>query len=441
MNIANLILQVKDQLSANPADQQALSKALKLLEVGAVQRAGSFATLPSAALTAGRLYFVDFDGLYWSTGALWFPIATTTYSEALSWGYNNKGQLGNSFCGGISASPVSVFCSFTDWCQVSASLESDHSLGVRTNGTLWAWGYNAQGRLGNNNTLDQCRPALVVGGFTDWCQAAAGSPHSLAVRTNGTLWAWGWGYSGALGNNTSTSSRSPVSVVGDFTDWCQVSAGYRSGVALRTNGTLWAWGRNASGSIGDGTTVSKSSPVSVIGGFTDWCRVSSGRDITLATRTNGTLWAWGRGSEGQLGDGATTGKSSPVSVVGGFTDWCQASAAHYHSLGLRTNGTLWAWGRGTEGRLGTGTTTNTSSPVSVIGGFTDWCQVSAGCRHSVAVRQNGSAWSWGYNGQGRLGDGTFIDKSSPVSVVGGFNDWCQASAGRAHNLAIRKIQL
>ena len=124
-------------------------------------------------------------------------------------------------------------------------------------------------------------------------------------------------------------------MIGDFNDWCQVSSGGCHTAAVRTNGTLWAWGSGAGGRLGDGTTVDKSSPVSVIGGFTDWCQVSAGGEHNSAVRTNGTLWSWGAGGQGRLGNGATAGRSSPVSVVGGFTNWCQVSAGNQHTAAVK----------------------------------------------------------------------------------------------------------
>ena len=154
------------------------------------------------------------------------------------------------------------------------------------------------------------------------------------------------------------------------------------------------------------------------------------REVRIfASGSNGTLWAWGRNTVGRLGDNTTINKSSPVSVVGGFTDWCQVSAGTYAFFAIRSNGTLWSWGSGACGALGDNTTTNKSSPVSVVGGFTDWCRVSGGTSHAVAVRTNGTAWTWGCNGEGRLGDGTVTDRSSPVSVLGGFANWADVAAG------------
>jgi alpha-tubulin suppressor-like RCC1 family protein len=248
--------------------------------------------------------------------------------------------------------------------------------GLRANGTLWTWGSNnANGRLGDGTTVTKCSPVSVIGGFTDWCCLGIYS----AVRANGTLWSWG----GSIGDGTTVAKCSPVSVVGGFTDWCATG----SNIALRTNGTLWTWGYNSYGQLGDGTTVTKSSPVSVLGGFTDWCQISTnGGTNKAAIRANGTLWTWGRNNWAQLGNNSTTNRSSPVSVVGGFTDWCQVSAGGTGAAAIRTNGTLWSWGLNTCGSLGDGTGTARSSPVSVVGGFTDWCQVSFGSRHVAAIK-------------------------------------------------------
>jgi alpha-tubulin suppressor-like RCC1 family protein len=350
-----------------------------------------------------------------------------------AWGSAGCGKLGDASTVSKS-SPVSVVGGFTDWCQVSTG--NLHSLGVRKNGTAWGWGSGAGGQLGDNTTVSKSSPVSVVGGFTDWCQVSVNEGHSLGVRQNGTAWAWGTATLGRLGDNTVVTKSSPVSVVGGFTDWCQVSAGNVHSLGVRQNGTAWAWGCNGSGRLGNNATVDRSSPVSVVGNFTDWCQVSAGNAHSLGVRQNGSAWAWGLNTNGQLGDNTVVTKSSPVSVVGGFTNWCQVSAGSIHSLGVRTNGSLWAWGSNLTGRLGDGTAVSRSSPVSVVGGFTDWCQVSAGGAHTIGIRTNGAAWAWGSNGSGRLGDNTTTDRSSPVSVVGNFTNWYQVSAGNDHSLGI-----
>jgi alpha-tubulin suppressor-like RCC1 family protein len=389
----------------------------------------SFINLPDPVVYSGRMIYVnDENKYYYALESIWVsdfksnPVDIA--SPGFAWGNNSIGQLGTGNTVSRS-SPVSVVGGFTDWCQFSAGRQ--HSLGVRTNGTAWAWGCNNFGILGDNTQVSRSSPVSVAGGFTDWCQVSAGCLHSLGVRTNGTAWAWGYNGGGRLGDNTVTIKISPVSVVGGFTDWCQVSAGCQHSLGVRSNCTAWAWGCNLSGRLGDNSAVNKSSPVSVAGGFTDWCQVSTSHQHSLGMRTNGTAWAWGFNNVGMLGDNSTTSRSSPVSVVGGFTDWCQISAGYSHSLGVRTNGTAWAWGCNAFGNLGDNCTTNRSSPVSVVGGFTDWCQISAGAYSSIGVRTNGTAWAWGSNNTGRLGDNSTTNRSSPVSVVGGFTSWCQVS--------------
>jgi alpha-tubulin suppressor-like RCC1 family protein len=438
MNITNLILQLKSKLNDDTLDQQMISKAIKLLEVGAVESVGSFSDLPLPNENVGRIYYVERDGLYYSIDGYWVPIVRTSANVLWSWGFYTRSNLrGNSLGNNtafFSMSPVSVVGGFADWCQIKSG--TFHSLAIRSNGTLWTWGNNCFGVLGDGTTINRSSPVSVLGGFTDWCQVNGDICHSLALRSNGTLWSWGINNTGQLGDGTTISRSSPVSVIGGITDWCRVSTNNSHSLAIRSNGTLWSWGNNrflsnATGQLGDGNGISRSSPVSVVGGFTDWCQVSASRYRTLAIRSNGTLWSWGIGTNG---DGTNISRSSPVSVVGGFTDWCQVTASISHSLALRSNGTLWSWGSGSQGVLGDGTVITRSSPVSVLGGFTDWCQVSVGNTHNFALRSNGTLWSWGRNcffsgatlitNSGYLGDGTTINRSSPVSVVGGITDWC-----------------
>jgi alpha-tubulin suppressor-like RCC1 family protein len=368
------------------------------------------------------------------TWVLLFPSVTGALplQNAWAWGPNTDGQLGDASI--ISrSSPVSVVGGYTDWIQVSGG--KSHSIGLRGNGTLWAWGLNTDGQLDDDTTTSRLSPVSVVGGFT-WKDINAGGKHNLALIANGTAWAWGLNTNGQLGDGTTTVRSSPVSVVGGFTDWIEISAGYDHNIALRANGTAWAWGLNTLGRLGDGTTTDQSSPVSVVGGFTDWIQVSAGTGHSLGLRANGTVWGWGLNSSGQLGDGTTTDQSSPVSVIGGFTNWVQVSAGGAHSIGARTNGTVWGWGINTNGQLGNGDTTAQSSPVSVIGGFTDWVQISSGNNHTAGLRANGTAWAWGLNSSGQLGDNTAVDKSSPVSVVGNFTNWVQIIASD-HTLGVR----
>ena len=262
-----------------------------------------------------------------------------------------------------------------------------------------------------------------------------------------SLWVIGeFPWNGEFGTNTIAPDysyawrSSPVSVVGGFTDWVDVVSGRYHTHGLRENGTIWGWGRNNDGEIGDGTQVNKSSPVLVAGGFVDWVQVTAGPFVAGGRREDGTLWTWGRNADGQLGDGTVERRSSPVSIVGGFTDWVHISCG-YIGGGIRSNGEIWMWGGGFSMGLGDGDTIRKSSPVSILGGFTDWTDLVNGYNSTLAIRQNGSAWGWGENWAGQLGDGTVERRSSPVSIVGGFSDWIAidiaTSSGHPFSAGIR----
>ena len=310
----------------------------------------------------------------------------------------------------------------------------------------WAWGGNDTGRLGDNSVTSRSSPVSVVGGITDWIFLEARASHSIGIRANGTMWSWGTNLVGELGNNSTVSRSSPGSVVGGFTDWISASTGtgYRSqSIGLRANGTLWGWGRNDIGQLGNNLGPGDiSSPTIVAGGITDWVSSSTGNAHCLGLRANGTMYAWGLDLQGSLGinvDGEA--RSSPTLVVGGITDWTSASCGATHSLGVRGNGTLYAWGNNTYGKLGANIApaTSRSSPVLVAGGITDWLSASAGSYHSIGLRGNGTMYAWGSNSDGQLGNnlGATASRSSPTLVAGGFTDWIDVAAASVTSLGIR----
>lgn len=393
---------------------------------------GGFNSDPGG-VSAGAIHFNRGLGVIraWN-GTSWTTLtegASTT--QAWAWGYNAAGRLGTLSTANSRSSPVSVVGSITDWTFLTAGHQ--RSAGIQ-NGFALTWGDNSTGVLGVYG-LNRSSPTSILGGFSDWVQISCGNYHMVGLRANGTAWGWGYANQGQIGNNIGTVSRSsPVSVVGAITDWFQISAGGQQTHAIRANGTAWGWGWNGFGQLGDNTSQAQSSPVSVVGNFTDWTQISGGKYHTAAIRANGTAWTWGYGTNGELGNNSFITRSSPVSVVGGFTDWVQISAANggnatgRHTAAVRSNGTAWCWGTANNGVLGNNTgVTNRSSPVEVSGGFTDWVQISAANDHTAGVRSNGSAWCWGRNAKGQLGDNSSINRSSPVSVVG-FSDWIQVAA-------------
>jgi alpha-tubulin suppressor-like RCC1 family protein len=344
-------------------------------------------------------------------------------------GYNIKGQLGNASVQPVS-SPIQVG-SLTNWRQVSTGFWHTHA--VKSDGTLWGCGYNSQGQLGLGNSTASIDIIAQVGLLSNWKQVSCGSNHSLAVKTDGTLWAWGYNPYGSLGNDTRTNYSSPIQV-GSLTNWKQVAVGYNANtvMAIKTDGTLWAWGLG--GAIGNGSQTSYSSPIQ-IGSLTNWKQVAVGNAHTIALKTDGTLWSWGSNLSGQLGTNVarTISYSSPVQV-GSLTTWKSVSAGYFNSMAIKTDNTLWVWGENANGALGIGNSVNYSSPVQV-GSLTNWKQIAGGGYHMAAIKTDGTLWAWGLNTKGQVGNNTITAYSSPVQV-GSLTNWKQATCGYAYTMVV-----
>ena len=356
--------------------------------------------------------------------------------ELWTWGYGTYGQLGDNTTTNKST-PVTTFAGGTNWKQVSAGRK--HCAAIKTDGTLWTWGRGTAGQLGDNTATTKSTPVTTFAGGTNWKQVSSGYRHCAAIKTDGTLWTWGRGFTGQLGDNTTTNKSTPVTTFAGGTNWKQVSAGREHCAAIKTDGTLWTWGTGVDGQLGDNTTTNKSTPVTTFAGGTNWKQVSCGGDHCAAIKTDGTLWTWGYGTSGQLGDNTTTSKSTPVTTFAGGTNWKQVSSSSSHTAAIKTDGTLWTWGLGIFGRLGdNNSTTNKSTPVTTFAGGTNWKQVSAGTFHSAAIKTDGTLWTWGDGTYGQLGTNTITDKSTPVTTFAGGTNWKQVSSGY-HTAAIKSV--
>ena len=326
-----------------------------------------------------------------------------------SWGYNNSGRLG---LGNTTdrSSPVQVG-SLTTWSNISAG--GSHSMAIKTDGSLWAWGYGWGGVLGLGNSFDYWSP-VQVGALTTWATVSAGQSNTGAIKTDGTLWTWGYNGSGALGLGDTTNRSSPVQI-GSATNWSKISMNaLYSGHAIKTDGTLWAWGYNSYGHLGVNDSTNRSSPTQV-GALTTWLQVAAGYYHSVAIKTDGTAWSWGRNNQGQLGLGNITNYSSPKQI-GVLTNWSSVKpGSKSTAFGIKTDGTLWAWGAGNNGALGHANTTDYSSPKQV-GALTTWSTISPGHYFCQATTTSGALWAWGYNAYGRLGIGNTTSYSSPKQV-------------------------
>jgi alpha-tubulin suppressor-like RCC1 family protein len=366
--------------------------------------------------------------------------------ELYSWGGNVSGGLGLNDTANRS-SPVQVGALNT-WETVAAM--SRTSGAIKKDGTLWTWGLNGSGVLGQDTGYGVNRSSPVqVGALTTWYKLSAGSydnnsgAHFLAVKTDGTMWTWGANGSGQLGLNDTYARSSPVQI-GALTGWAEIAAGAYSSLAVKTNGTLWSWGQNQQGGLGLGDVVYRSSPVQ-IGALTTWSKVAMSQLTSAAIKTDGTLWMWGFGYQGQLGtdlSGGAATRSSPVQV-GALTTWAAVSVTRTATFAVKTDGTMWAWGYNGQGRLGLNISSgNRSSPVQ-IGALTNWNKISANIRVGgayggvcLAIKTDGTLWSWGNNIYGVLGLGDAVKRSSPTQV-GSLTTWISISAGSATALAIK----
>ena len=441
---------------------------------------GAFDTTPysSPVEIVGNFSFIAISCTGSSTAGL------KANGEIWMWGDDSYGQLGDlTNFGGSIGSPVQVVGNHS---FIAVSAGPQHTLAKKDNNTIWAWGDNSRGqfgdgtndsqsspvqvlpippvatfsifagayasgfikastkdsydtgfndskgRLGIGNTSDQSSPVLVLGGL-QYLYMDIGSPSNIWLDNSGNAWTCGAGTYGVLGNGTTTDTSSPVQVIGNHSFMkISTSAGFCAG--LKTDGTIWAWGENTYGNLGDETDINQSSPVLVHGNHS-FVTMSCGLSNILALKENGEVWCWGENYGGQIGDETDINQSSPVLVHGNHS-FINIQAGGSLSIGLKANGSVWAWGDSAHGDLGNGSFAPPySSPILVIGNHS-FIYISAKFNTVSALKVDGTAWMWGDNEFGQLGDDTMTDKNSP-NLVHGNHSFIAINCGGYHTLALK----
>ena len=345
-----------------------------------------------------------------------------------TWGLGNGGANALNTDNTGKSTPVTTFAGGTNWKQVGGRAA------IKTDGTLWVWGGNG-GTLGTNDTTNRNTPVTTFAGGNDWKQVSENG-NMAAIKTDGTLWVWGTNSNAQLGTNDNITRSTPVTTFAGGNDWKQVFVSTTAVAAVKTDGTLWVWGRNDGFRLGIYDGPSRvSTPVTTFAGGTNWKQVSiSDTDAVrggAAIKTDGTLWTWGTGF-GSLGNNTTlfAVSSTPVTTFAGGTDWKQVAL----TKAIKTDGTLWTWGS----RSGDNTNNSPLSPVTTFAGGTNWKQVAFnGGEYVAAIKTDGTLWVWGSGGEGKLGTNDTTNRSTPVTTFAGGSNWNQVNMHTANMVAIK----
>ena len=365
------------------------------------------------------------NGVVYSFDDVFVPADAFREGNLFTWGNNTNGQLGVNNATSPICTPVTTLAGGANWKQVTCGYK--HTAAIKTDGTLWTWGLNGSGQLGDNTTTQRNTPVTTFTGGTNWRQVACGEFRSVAIKTDGTLWTWGINSSGQLGINDTTQRNTPATTFAGGTNWKQVACGYKHTAAIKTDGTLWTWGQNF-GQLGiNNATNPICTPVTTFAGGTNWKQVACGSQCTVAIKTDGTLWIWGQNNTGQLGVNDTTQRNTPVTTFTGGTNWKQVSCGNNHVVAIKTDGTLWTWGLGSSGQLGVNDILTRTTPVTTFAGGTNWKQIAGIGYCTTAIKTDGTLWTWGSNTNGCLGVNDTTQRNTPVTTFAGGANWKQVS--------------
>jgi len=360
--------------------------------------------------------------------------------EIWAWGLNNHGQLGDGTHTN-SNTPVQEATHANDWVDINCG--GNHVIAIKADGTVWAWGFNDKGQLGINVNPDTSVP-LQIGTENNWVSMGCGVNQTYVIKADGSLWVCGSNQNGALGLGTSVPTFPTLTMVGNNHNWRNVSGGNNHVAAIQYDGTLWTWGTNDVGQLGVGTlTVLQNLALVQIGNATSWISVETGDNSVLGLQNNGKLFAWGFNGAGQLGDGNTQDQLAPVQI-GASLKWIGMSMgqtgnpAFSHSLGITSEGKLFTWGSNVFGQLGIGTPDSNPHPSPIlISTMTNQVNVECGFGTSYAIDASGALFAWGNNSSGQIGNGNTTNGASPVQVSVVPLGWSKVAAGDTYTCSLK----
>lgn len=334
------------------------------------------------------------------------------------------------------------------WAAVSAG--SQHTCAVGANGTLWCWGLNRHGQLGTSTGVDTGNAygtPTRVGSADDWTSVSAGDDFTCGLRSAGTLWCWGVNKYGQIGSsaNAGTQAANPTPTqVGSASTWTSLSAGGNAACGIQSSGTLWCWGLNLDGQLGRAANVNTTTPNPApeqVGSVSTWASVTAGTGQTCGTRTNGTLWCWGSNLYGQLGNNsATVGTFTPTTTptqVGSATTWSNASAGDLHTCAVQSTGAAYCWGANGFGELGnaTGAGADDTHPTPLAVSGSGFATIETGKDHTCATKTDATVFCWGRNASGQLGKTANTSVNAVPSKVGAAANWSSIQAGGSSTCA------
>lgn len=339
-----------------------------------------------------------------------------------AWGNNGWGQLGDG-TDKDKNTPVKIMDDVKSVYVDEGSTHSYYAMAIKTDSSLWAWGGFNYGQFGDGTTESKHSPVKITDGVSS---VSFGNSYTLILKTDGSLWGTGENIQGQLGDGTGKSKYIPVKIMDRV---ASMSAGNNYAMAVKTDGSLWAWGANSYGGLGDGTKTDRLTPVKIMDGVASVSIGSNFPSYAMAVKKDGSLWAWGAGP---VGDGTENNIETPTKIMDGVLS---VTLGKNYAMAIKTDSGLWSWGLNSRGELGNGTKEKSLSPVKILDGVASVSLSGHGVQytHVQAIKTDGSLWAWGSN-DGKIGNGALLDRLSPVKIMDGV---VATSAGSGHGVAVK----